>query len=76
MMKPLIFCSLSMLLLAACEGYRTPSVSQDPAKLSDHTLCYRAETTGKTVLKDEVRKRNLDCRDYLESDPLYSGQRY
>ena len=60
--------------LAACEGYRTPSVSQDPAKLSDHTLCYRAETTGKTVLKDEVRKRALDCRDYLDSDPLYTGR--
>ena len=71
-MKHLIL--VSALLLTACEGYRTPTVSQDPAKLSDHTLCYRAETTGKTILKDEVRGRNLDCRDYLENDPLYQGR--
>ena len=64
----------AVLLLTACEGYRTPSASQDPAKLSDTTLCYRAETTGKIALKDEVRRRALDCRDYIEDDPLYTGR--
>lgn len=62
--------------LTGCEGYRAPSVSQDPAKLSDHTLCYRAQTTGKPEFKAEAAKRNLDCRAEIEGDPLLSNQRY
>lgn len=62
--------------LTGCEGYRTPTMSENPAKMSDHTLCYRAETTGKTDLKDEARRRNLDCRAAIENDPLLAGRRY
>lgn len=67
---------ITLLMLPACEGYRTPSVSQDPTKLSDHTLCYRAQTTGKRILKEEAARRNLDCRAMIENDPLLHNQRY
>ncbi|MCB9982797.1 MAG: hypothetical protein H6861_03850 [Rhodospirillales bacterium] len=67
---------IACLLLTACGDYRTPTASQDPAKLSDHTLCYRAQTTGKGELKAEAAKRNLDCRAEIENDPLLTNQRY
>ena len=67
---------LGALLISACSGYRTPSASQDPTKLSDHTLCYRSETTGKSDLRLEVKRRKLDCRGYIESDPLLNNRRY
>jgi len=65
-----------LVTVTACEGYHTPTVSQEPAKLSDHTLCYRAQTTGKAELKAEAAKRNLDCRAEVENDPLLNNQRY
>ncbi len=74
--KPPFFALFALLLLSGCDSYRTPTVSQDATKMSDQTLCYRAQTTGKTALKDAVRKRNLDCRALLESDPLLNQQRY
>lgn len=73
---PVIAFLLLIAPLVACESYRTPTVSSDATKMSDQTLCYRAQTTGKQVLKDEAKRRRLDCRAMVENDPLLQNQRY
>ncbi|GJL85795.1 MAG: hypothetical protein DHS20C02_15700 [Micavibrio sp.] len=62
------------LALTACEGYRTPSLSKDPAKMSSATLCYRyAGARPDQAISDEVLLRNLDCTAILNDDPLYQS---
>ncbi len=76
------FLPAAFLFLAACStveashSYKTPSLSGDAGGMSSETLCYRAETTGSEILKDEIRARHLDCREVLESRPLIPDARY
>ena len=58
-------------LLTACAGYKTPSLSGEPSKMSGDTLCFRAaHDPANKALRDEIAARNLDCRAILENDPL------
>lgn len=66
---------LLTLLLTACAGYKTPTMSSDPAKMSSDTLCYRygIGRADNAALAAEITARNLDCAAILRADPLYSG---
>lgn len=80
-MKSLLLtaCLVTLSLTAACEGYHMPSLSNDnPAGMSDQTLCYRYATASSRSegLAGEISRRHLDCSDILAADPLLGGQRY
>mgnify|MGYP001245440135 CR=1 FL=1 len=63
------------LVLPACSGLKRPSVN--PARMASDTLCYRAETGhGSTEIRQEIKRRNLDCRAMIENDPLAGEKRY
>ena len=66
-------CLLLSLFLGACAGYRGPSVSGDPARMSGDTLCFRYESSRDAALGAEIARRNLDCAGLLRDDPLYPG---
>ncbi|MCD8494132.1 MAG: hypothetical protein LRY39_01740 [Alphaproteobacteria bacterium] len=52
------------LLLTACSAMKGPS--QDPAKMSADTLCYRGAYAKKNeAIQDEIAARNLDCHEIL-----------
>ncbi len=60
-------------LLAACEGYKTPSIG-NPERMSSGTLCYRYAYAKQTdALKDEIAARHLDCDEVLAGDHPYPG---
>ena len=61
------------LSLTACAGYKTPSLSGDPSKMSADTLCFRYESSKDPALGAEIDARNIDCAGLLREDPLYSG---
>ncbi|MCE7887796.1 MAG: hypothetical protein DYH13_09900 [Alphaproteobacteria bacterium PRO2] len=68
------FMMTSILLLAACSGYKTPGLSGDPSKMSADTLCYRyAYGKSNRALKDEIDARGLECGEILREQP-HSGQ--
>jgi hypothetical protein len=72
-MKNLLVASL--FLLAACSGYKTPSVSSNPSKMSGDTLCYRyAYAKSDPALAAEVKARGLDCRQTLEDQGAAVGE--
>lgn len=55
--------------LAACAGYKAPSLSGDPAGMSADTLCYRyAYAKSDPALADEVAARRLDCAEVLGTE--------
>ncbi|MGB4107611.1 MAG: hypothetical protein WBK55_07425 [Alphaproteobacteria bacterium] len=63
-----------LVLLTACSGYKSPSMSSDPSKMSADTLCYRyAYAKSDRALKDEIRARGLECEEILRAQPQ-SGQ--
>ena len=65
------FFIITFLLLTACAGYKTPSLSGEPSKMSGDTLCFRAaHDPANESLRAEIAARNLDCRAILENDPL------
>ncbi|MCB9977348.1 MAG: hypothetical protein H6858_07105 [Rhodospirillales bacterium] len=74
-MKRLLLLSVA-LMLSACSGetlggFRAPTLSGDPAKMSADTLCYRAAYAKEDpALLAEVKARNLDCGQILESQPF------
>lgn len=74
--KPAILLAALAMTLTACQNYRSPRMSATPASMSSDTLCYRHATTKSQPLADEITRRNLDCRDILENDPLLAGRRY
>ena len=65
-----------ILLLPACENYRAPRLTATPSSMSADTLCYRYASSKNEALGAEIDRRNLNCAAILESDPLYTGQRY
>lgn len=66
-----VFSTLMILVfLAGCQTLKRPS--NDPARMSSDTLCYRAANKNSDALQDEIDFRNLDCVRILEEDPLYS----
>lgn len=68
------FIVISVLLLAACEGYKSPGLDSDPSKMSGDTLCYRyAYAKSNRALKEEIRARGLECDEILRQQP-HSGQ--
>lgn len=68
------FIMASLLLLAACSGYKSPSMSSDPSKMSGDTLCYRhAYGESSRAMKEEIRARGLECDEILRQQP-HSGQ--
>ena len=70
-MKYYIFLMLVLAMpLTACQSYRTPSMSGDPAQMSSDTLCFRYASSKDPELGAEIARRNLDCARLLESDPL------
>lgn len=63
--------------LAGCEGYKTPGFSNDPAKMSGDTLCYRyAYAKSGPEMKKEVDARGLDCREVLEQQAPVGESRW
>lgn len=71
---PLMFFAMTLMVctLSACSGYKTPSMSGDPARMSADTLCYRyAYAKSDPKLADEVSLRNLDCREILDEQPSF-----
>ncbi len=62
-----------VLFLSACAGYKSPSLSGDPAKMSADTLCYRYDGRADSPVGKEIASRNLDCTEVLRADPVYSG---
>lgn len=67
---------LFVFLMAACSGYKTPTLS-DPSKMSEDTLCYRYAYAKKNVaIKEEVRARNLDCEENLQRQVPVGESRY
>ncbi|MCB1532064.1 MAG: hypothetical protein KDJ35_04250 [Alphaproteobacteria bacterium] len=60
-----------LLLLGACSGYKAPSMSGDPAKMSADTLCFRYASAKDPALGAEIDRRDLDCAALLQDDPLY-----
>lgn len=70
------------MILTACsaadyEGFRAPSLSGDPARMSADTLCYRAAYAKENpALQEEVRARNLDCAQILDAQPHGGDTRY
>ncbi len=68
-----------LVVLSACEGYHMPSLTnENPAGMSDQTLCYRYATAAERSegLAGEINRRHLDCSAILANDPLLSNQRY
>jgi hypothetical protein len=61
---------LILLVLPACQSLKRPS--SDPAKMSSDTLCYRAANKNNEALQNEIDRRNLNCNNILQSDPLYN----
>lgn len=75
-MKKMLLPLLCCLFLGACGTYLTPTLSQNPEKMSIDTLCYRAATHPENeALADEIRARNLDCDKVMEDERLYTGGR-
>lgn len=80
-MRKLIVFS-TCIILTACsaadyEGFRAPSLSGDPARMSADTLCYRAAYAKENpALQEEVRARNLDCAQILDAQPHGGDTRY
>jgi hypothetical protein len=77
-MKKWIASSLMLLAmtgtLSACSGYKTPSMSSDPSKMSADTLCYRqAYAKSDPRLRDEIDARGLECGEILRQQP-HAGQ--
>ncbi|MEM7651336.1 MAG: hypothetical protein AAF204_04555 [Pseudomonadota bacterium] len=66
---------LSLAALSACQNYRTPSLSGDPAKMSSDTLCFRYASSKAPELGAEIARRNLDCAALLRDDPLLANSR-
>ncbi|HBR68263.1 MAG TPA: hypothetical protein DEA55_02685 [Rhodospirillaceae bacterium] len=69
-------CLLAMtgaLFLTACAGYKSPSLSGDPSKMSADTLCTRYDGREDSPIGKEIASRNLDCMRVLGADPVYSG---
>jgi hypothetical protein len=65
---------IALLLLSACSGYKSPSMSGDASKMSADTLCYRqAYAKSDPRLRDEIAARGLDCDEILRQQP-HSGQ--
>lgn len=63
----------ALLLLSACSGYKSPSMSSDPSKMSADTLCYRyAYAKSDPRLRDEIKARGLECGEILRQQP-HSG---
>jgi hypothetical protein len=63
-----------LVLLTACSGYKTPSMSSDPSKMSADTLCYRqAYAKSDPRLRDEIESRGLECGEILRQQP-HAGQ--
>ncbi len=61
------------IILAACEGYRMPGLSKDPARMSADTLCFQYASSNDPKLAAEIDARRLDCAGMLREDPLYTG---
>lgn len=64
---------IALILLTACSGYNTPTVSGDPAKMSADTLCFRYASSKDPALGTEIAARGLDCTSLLRDDPLLRG---
>lgn len=65
---------VGIITLSACSGYKTPSMSSDPSKMSADTLCYRqAYAKSDPRLRDEVKARGLECAEILRQQP-HTGQ--
>ena len=73
-MKQLSLIVSVLITLTACQSYRTPSMSGDPAGMSADTLCFRYASSKDPELGAEIARRNLDCARLLESDPLLNHQ--
>jgi len=68
------FFLMTLLILTACSGYKTPSMSSDPSKMSADTLCYRhAYAKSDPRLRDEIEARGLECGEILRQQP-HAGQ--
>lgn len=70
---PLALAMTGLLFLTACAGYKSPSLSGDPAKMSADTLCYRYDGNAASPVGKEIAARNLDCIEVLRADLVYSG---